>query len=612
MSANFMHYSRDHKFILKEWLDLDSILNTERFKDGYSVDDVDFILDNALKGAREVIAPTIEDSDNIGAKYENGKVITPESTKEAYFFIQDNGLCSSNYDPNDPAAVPLCVLWSMLEYIIGANPSLGTLYLATGGAAGLIEDFGSDMLKETYLPKMYSGQWAGTMDLTEPGAGSEVGSISTKAIPTSEAGVYKIKGSKCFISGGDQDITENIIHLALARIEGARPGTAGISLFVVPKYLPDENGNPGKFNDVNCAGIEHKLGLHGNPTCVINFGENDDCIGYLLGDPPGEDGVGKGMAQMFNMMNEERLMTGLSATALAAVAYHNAADYARQRIQGKATANPKGGQVAIINHEDIRRSLMYQKAHIEAFRAMAISTFYQVDVRKNSSEPERVQYASNMVEVNTPLVKAYCSDYALDCISAALQIYGGYGFSEEYPIAELYRDARIYPIWEGTNYIQAMDLVGRKMTMKKGQVFADWLQEIISFVDTNSSHSQFVREFALMKRALQEFDELQSILNKWRAEGKEDQLKLFATRVLHATGKLYAAKLLLEMALLAQKKLDEIDKDHYDYSFYQGKIASARFFVRNIIPEIGAVVLVMKEEDRTALEIDESIFGIGN
>ncbi|NLM87395.1 MAG: acyl-CoA dehydrogenase, partial [Syntrophomonadaceae bacterium] len=266
MSSNFMHYSRDHKFILKEWLDLDVILNTERFKDGYSIDDIDFILDNALKGAKEVIAPTIEDSDKVGAKYENGKVVTPASTKEAYFFIQNNGLCSSNYDPNDPSAVPLCILWSMLEYVIGANPSLGTLYLAGGAAAGLIEDFGSDQLKETYLPKMYSGQWAGTMDLTEPGAGSEVGNIATRAIPTGEPGVYKIKGSKCFISGGEQDITENIIHLTLARIDGARKGTAGISLFVVPKYLPDENGNPGKFNDINCAGIEHKLGLHGNPT----------------------------------------------------------------------------------------------------------------------------------------------------------------------------------------------------------------------------------------------------------------------------------------------------------------------------------------------------------
>jgi alkylation response protein AidB-like acyl-CoA dehydrogenase len=610
MSSNFMHYSRDHKFILKEWLDLDVILNTERFKDGYSIDDIDFILDNALKGAKEVIAPTIEDSDKVGAKYENGKVVTPASTKEAYFFIQNNGLCSSNYDPNDPSAVPLCILWSMLEYVIGANPSLGTLYLAGGAAAGLIEDFGSDQLKETYLPKMYSGQWAGTMDLTEPGAGSEVGNIATRAIPTGEPGVYKIKGSKCFISGGEQDITENIIHLTLARIDGARKGTAGISLFVVPKYLPDENGNPGKFNDINCAGIEHKLGLHGNPTCVMNFGENDDCIGFLVGDPPGEDGVGQGMAQMFNMMNEERLMTGLSATALAAVAYHNAADYARQRIQGKATADPKGGQVAIINHEDIRRSLMLQKSFIEAFRAMAIGTFYLVDIKKNSSDPDKVQWANNISEVNIPLVKAFCSDYALECISTALQIYGGYGFSEEYPVAELYRDARIYPIWEGTNYIQAMDLVGRKMTMKKGQVFADWIKHITDFVEANSDNPDFAREFELMKKAQLQFDEILDILNNWRNDGKASQLKLFATRILHATGKLYAAKLLLEMALIAQQKMSELGKEHYDYNFYQVKVASARFFVRNILPEVGALVDILKEQDCTALEIEEAALGI--
>ncbi|HOQ10278.1 MAG TPA: acyl-CoA dehydrogenase [Syntrophomonadaceae bacterium] len=610
MSSSFMHYSRDHKFILKEWLDLNEVLNTERFKDGYSVDDIDFILDNALKGAKEVIAPTIQDSDQIGAKYENGKVTTPASTKEAYFFIQNNGFCASNYDPHDPSAVPLCVLWSMLEYIIGANPSLGTLYLATGGAATLIEDFGSEELKKTYLPKMYSGQWAGTMALTEPNAGSEVGNITTRAIPTDKPGVYKIKGSKCFISGGDQDITENIIHLALARIEGARKGTAGISLFVIPKYLPDENGNPGKFNDVHCAGIEHKLGLHGNPTCVMNFGENDDCIGFLVGDPPGEDGVGQGMAQMFNMMNEERLMTGLSATALAAVAYHNAADYARQRIQGKATADPKGGQVPIIKHEDIRRMLMFQKSMIEAFRAMAISTFYMVDIKKNSSDPDKVQWASNISDVNIPLVKAFCSDYALECISNALQIYGGYGFSEEYPIAELYRDARIYPIWEGTNYIQAMDLVGRKMTMKKGQVFADWLKHIDDFVQANSSNPDLAREFALMKKARQQYDEILGVINTWRSEGNESLLKLFATRILHATGKLYAAKLLLEMALIAQQKLAAMEKDHYDYAFYQGKVASARFFVRNILPEVGALVDIMKEQDCSAIEVDEAALGI--
>lgn len=610
MSSRFLHYSRDHKFILKEWLDLNQVLSTNRFNDGYSVEDIDFILDNALKGAREVIAPTIDDSDQIGCRFENGQVITPPSTKEAYFFIQDNGLCTSNYDPHDPAAVPLCVLWSMLEYIIGANPSLGTLYLAGGGASGLIEDFGSQQLKDTYLPKMYSGQWSGTMDLTEPAAGSEVGNSSTRAFPTGTPGAYKIKGSKCFISGGEQDITENIIHLALARIEGSRPGTAGISLFVIPKFLPDENGDPGKFNDVHCGGIEHKLGLKGNPTCVINFGENDDCIGYLLGDAPGEDGIGQGLAQMFNMMNEERLMTGLSATALAAVAYHNAADYARQRIQGKATADPKGPQVAIINHEDIRRSLMMQKAYIEAFRAMAISTFYLVDIKNHSDDAEAVKKAKDRIEVNTPLVKAFCSDYALDCISAALQVYGGYGFSEEYPAAELYRDARIYPIWEGTNYIQSIDLVGRKMTMKKGQVFADWLQDITDFIDRNMDTPGWEKELSTLKQAGDNFGAIQEALNTFRAQGREDQVKLYATRVLHATGKLYAAKLLVEMALLSEKRIDELGKDHFDHAYYRGKIASARFFVRNVLPEVATLAIIIQQADTTALDVDESVLGI--
>lgn len=611
MSSNFMQSSRDHKFILKEWLDLNKVLDTPRFKDGYSVDDMDFILDNALKGAREVIAPSCEESDKIGSKYEAGRIITPPSSKTSYFFIQNNGLCSSNYNPHDPSAVPLCVLWSMLEYIIGANPSLGTLYLASGGASGLIEDFGNDYLKTTYLPKMYSGEWTGTMDLTEPAAGSEVANLSTRAYPTDQPGVYKIKGSKCFISGGEQDITENIIHLALAKIEGGAKGTAGISLFVIPKFLPDENGNPGKFNDINCGGIEHKLGLKGNPTCIINFGEENDCIGFLLGEVPGPDGIGKGLAQMFNMMNEERLMTGLSATACAAVAYYNAADYARQRIQGKSTKNPRGEQVPIIQHEDIRRSLMMQKSYIEAFRAMVISTFYMVDIKNNSSDAEAVKKAKDRIEINTPLVKAFCSDMALECISAALQIYGGYGFSEEYPCAELYRDARIYPIWEGTNYVQSMDLVGRKMSMKNGQIFRDWLQDSKDFIANHKDVPGFKKEFALLQKALENCEEIVAVLNVYRNEGHEDIVKLLATRTLHATGKLYSGKLLLEMALIAQSQIDKLGSEHHDYLFYTGKVASARYFIRNVLPEITAVLEIVTEADTTALDVEENVLGLG-
>lgn len=606
MPAKFSHSTRDHKFILKEWLDLKTVLETERFKGGYTVDDLDFILDNAWKGARDAVAPTCADSDHIGCRFENGKVLTPASTKDAYFFIVNNGFGANNVNPEDSSALPVTVLWALYEYFIAANPGLQTYWLANSGCAGLIRDFGSDALKRTYLPKLYSGQWSGTMDLTEPQAGSDVGDATTKAVPTAEPGAYLIKGTKCFISGGEQDITENIVHLTLARIEGAAPGTRGLSLFVVPKYLPDANGNPGAWNDITCAGIEHKLGLRGSSTCVISYGDEGTCRGFLLGSPPGEDGTGQGMAQMFKMMNEERLMSGLSGCALAASAYHSAVQYCSERIQGRPTANPKSGRCAIIRHEDVKRMLLYQKAHVEAFRAMALQTFWWVDIENHSADPELHRQARVFLEINTPIVKAWCSDAALQCISEALQCYGGYGFSEEYPAAQLYRDARIYPIWEGTNYIQSLDLIGRKMTMKKGEVFLAWLKHIQEFAEAGKGAAGFEKEFELLLGAMGKYMGILKTLQGFLASPGMPQL--YATRVLHATGKLWGAKLLLEMALIAQKKMDELGKEHFDFAFYQGKVASARFFAKNILPEIGALAEILKTGDATALEAPESIF----
>lgn len=606
MASTLNNTTRDQKFILKEFLDMNKILETDRFKGGYSVEDLDFILDNGLKGAREVVSPSCEDSDKIGCKFENGRVTTPQSSKDAYFFICNNGFAGTNVDPEDDSALPMSVVWALNEYFIAANPSIQTLWLANSGAAGLIRDFGNDQLKKDYLPKMYSGEWAGTMDLTEPQAGSDVGDATTKAIPTDEPGVYLIKGTKCFISGGEQDITDNIIHLCLARIEGAAPGTKGLSLFVVPKYLPDGNGKCGAFNDVHCAGIEHKLGHRGSPTCVINFGEEGKCKGFLLGQPPGEDGAGQGMMQMFKMMNEERLMSGLSGCALAASAYHHAAQYASERIQGRSTTNPKAGRCPIIKHEDVKRMLLFQKSNIEAFRAMVLQTFYWVDIENWSTDPELRKQARIFLEVNTPIVKAFCSDVALQCISEALQCYGGYGFSEEYPAAEIYRDARIYPIWEGTNYIQSMDLVGRKMTMKKGEVFQAWLKHITDSVELNKNTTGLEKEYELFSGALKKYGEALKLLAGLLAT--PGMAQLLATRILHATGKIWAGKLLLEMAVVAQKKIAEIGKDHYDYKFYSGKVASARFFVKNIMPDIAAFLEVVKNADDTVLEVDEGIF----
>jgi alkylation response protein AidB-like acyl-CoA dehydrogenase len=607
MASNFIYSTRDHRFILKEWLDMSKVFGAGRFAGGYSVEDVDSILENALKIAKEVIAPTSDDGDTVHAVYKDGKVTVPASFKKAYWQVQENGLGSSNADHSDPGSMPLTVMGCVNEYMAAANAALGPYTMATTGASGLIRDFGNDRVKGIFLPKMYSGQWAGTMDLTEPNSGSDVGDITTKAIPTDEPGVYRIVGTKCFITGGEQDITENIVHLTLARIEGCVPGTKGISLFVVPKYWPDENGEKGEFNDVNCGGIEHKMGLRGSATAIVNFGEEGRCKGYLLGDPP-TDGKGQGMAQMFQMMNEERTVTGLAALSAATVAYNNACQYAAGRVQGRPLTNPKAGRVPIINHEDVRRMLMFQKSITEASRAMIAFSYYCMDIAENTTDDNERRLAKAYVEVNIPIVKAWCSDMAFLSISEAMQCYGGYGFSEEYPIAQQLRDCRIYPIWEGTNYIQSMDLIGRKWMMAQGQVFNTWLGEIDTFVAAHKSHPTLAPQVALLEEAMANYREIQMTMANYLGQGRFNMIGFYATRILHATGYLYAAKLLLEHAVIAQKKVDENGPDHFDHPYYAGKVASARFFCHNILPRTGKILRVIKEGDTSVMDVPEASF----
>ena len=607
MAANFVYSTREHKFILKEWLDMSRVFGHGRFEGGYALDDVDSILENAMKIAKEVVAPTNEDGDKMHAVYKNGKVTTPESFKKPYWTVQENGLGSSNADHSDPSALPLCVMGCTNEYLAAANAASGPYVMATTGASGLIRDFGSEKVKNIFLPKMFSGQWAGTMDLTEPNSGSDVGDIITKATPTDEPGVYKIVGTKCFITGGDQDITENIVHLTLARIEGCAPGTKGISLFVVPKFWHTADGEKGEFNDVNCGGVEHKMGLCGSATSIINFGEEGKCRGYLLGDAP-VDGKGAGMAQMFQMMNEERTVTGLAALAAATVSYNNAALYAAGRVQGRPITNPKAGRVPIINHEDVRRMLMYQKCTTEASRAMIAMSYYCMDVMENTTDENERKRAKAFVEVNIPIVKAWCSDLAFLSISEAMQCYGGYGFSEEYPIAQQLRDSRIYPIWEGTNFIQSMDLVGRKWMMAGGKVFGAWFGEMEKFAADNKDNPALSAEVALLSEALNQYKDIQMTMAGFLGQGKFGMIGFFATRILHATGYIYGAKLLLEHALIALKKIDTIGKEHFEYPFYAGKVASAKFFAHNLLPNVGLTLRVIKEGDNSVMEIPEASY----
>ncbi len=608
MATNYLYSIRDHQFILKEWLDLEKVLNYERFKGIYTVEDVDTILTEAYRAAKEVVAESNDENDTIGVIFEDGEVLIPPAMKEAYHFIQENGWGSCNSDKNYEGALPRTIYEAVLEYIFGANEGLACYYMATSGAAELIQLFGDEHLQNLFTEKMFAGTWAGTMCLTEPNAGSDVGSMASRAYPTDTPGKYRIKGTKCFITGGEQDFTENIVHLLLARIEGARPGTSGISLFAVPKYWVNEDGKLGNKNDVACIGIENKMGMKGSSTCVMAFGENNECYGWLLGNPPDENGRAEGMAQMFHMMNGARLEMGVGSLAAAGIAYYNAVEYAKERIQGRKMTDPKKGLVSIIEHEDIRRMLLHQKAHIEAMRALVAWVNYIMDISENSPDAEERKVYGMLLDINTPITKAYNSDVSWILTGDAMQVYGGYGYSEEYPIAQLMRDVKIHSIWEGTNYIQAIDLVGRKWNIGKGQGFALWLKHIEDFIIKEKDNEFFNREIKILTEAFEAYNNLKKNLSEHAQQGKVELLALYATRVLHASAQLLCGRLILEQAVIAKAKLDELAKDHYDYPFYQGKIEAARYYIRNTVTEIAGLAEKIANPDTSALDIMEEAF----
>jgi alkylation response protein AidB-like acyl-CoA dehydrogenase len=610
MSANFAYLNtRDLKFIAKEWLPTEKIFSYPRYSEYYSKDDVDAILDPCLKMAKELIEPTNEDGDSNPIQFENGKVKLPPSFGPLFKQLQSEGWGTSNIDESEGAMVMPEILYAMVwEMFCAANPTFGPYIILTSGSAGLIQTFGDDKLKEMFLPKMMDGTWSGTMCLTEPTAGSDVGDILSKAYPTDDPRIFKIKGNKIFITGGDNDFTENIIHLYLARIEGARPGTKGISLFVVPKYWVNEDGSL-EDNDVQTTGVEHKLGQHGSVTASLSMGENNNCRGWLLGvDPRENDGKGEGMAQMFQMMNLARMETGHAGLSCIANAFYNARDYAKERIQGRPLTNPKADRITIINHEDIRRTLLMGKAHVEAIRAMMYKVYFAFDVREHDPDPAEREKANDLIEVATPLCKAYPTDEAWWLIGEAIQAYGGYGYCEEYPVAQIARDVKIYSIWEGTNYIQSLDLIGRKWLMKKGAAFAGFLQEMRDFFEANKNAAGLEKEFANLGRALDAYTEIQMAIGGYFGNNQISMMPVYSRRILTATSQLYAGYCILDQALLAEKKAQEVGADHYDYPFYTGKVAAARYYLRNVVPNVWAVAEIVKDGDTSVLDIDLQAF----
>ena len=606
MATSFVFNNREHKFLLKDWLDSEKIFNYDKYKGIYDMEDVDMLLDVALTIAEEVVAPTSDDCETHPMKLKDGNVPVPDSFRSAYKSLIENGWGPG--DEQEEGALPQVVHSMCSEFLEAANYPLMQFVGLTNGAAGLIQSFGDEAAKDQYLPKMFSGEWAGTMCLTEPGGGSDVGDILSKAWPTDDKRVYKIKGTKCFISQGDHDLTENIVHLVLARVDGAAPGTKGISLFAVPKYWPEADGSVGESNDVITIAVEHKLGMNGSATAMLNFGDNDNCRGILLGSPPDENGVGQGMAQMFQMVNGARMGTGHTAMSISALAYHNAVQYAKERVQGrKFGLSKKTPRVPIIEHEDVRRMLMIQKATLEAMRALIYQTYYYFDVAKHSKDEADRNKAKRRIEVNTPLVKAYCSDKAWELTAEAIQVYGGYGYSEEYPVARCARDVKILSIWEGTNFIQSLDLVGRKWQLEKGAIFQDWLTDIEEFTANQKDSNGLSKEVDILNEALSAYKEMRNFIIKSMST-KPQLMPLYSTRILHSTAMVYCGMLLMEQAFKAHEMAEKFDAGNAEHSFYTGKVETAKFYLRNIVPQVMMTRDVVLDGDTSAVDIPEEAF----
>ena len=421
------------------------------------------LLDEAGRFAEEVVAPTNRDGDREGARVQDAGVVTPDSFHSAYDRYVASGWGAMQHpEEHGGGGFPLLAATAVKELITSANMAFSLNPLLTTGAVHLLTHHGSDAQKARYLPRMVTGEWAGTMNLTEPQAGSDVGAVTAKAEPI-EDGRYRITGQKIYITYGDQDLSEQIVHLVLARLPDAPPGTKGISLFIVPKFLVEEDGSLGARNDVQVVSLEHKLGIHASPTCVMAFGESEGgAIGELVGDPH------DGMRQMFTMMNDARLGVGLQGLAIAERAAQHAEAYARDRLQGRAPGAAPGAQSPIIDHPDVRRMLLETRAAIDAMRALCYENARALDLALHAPDDEGRRAGQQLADLLTPLSKSWCTDLGVELTSTALQVFGGMGYVEETGVAQHMRDARIAPIYEGTNGIQAIDLVMRKLPSDAG------------------------------------------------------------------------------------------------------------------------------------------------
>jgi alkylation response protein AidB-like acyl-CoA dehydrogenase len=587
----------DMRFALNDVIGIAEIARLPGYKEA-TADLVDAVLDEAAKLAGEVIGPLNRVGDQQGSVLENGVVRTPDGFRDAYRKFVEGGWNSVPFSPEiGGQGLPWTLSTAITEMWDAANTAWALCPMLTAGAVDALSHHASDELKAVYLPKLVSGEWAGTMNLTEPQAGSDVGALRSKAVP--ENGHYRITGQKIFITYGDQDYTDNIAHLVLARIEGAPAGVKGISLFLVPKVLVGEDGSFGPRNDLRVVSLEHKLGIHASPTCVMSYGENDGAIGYLIGRE------NDGMACMFTMMNNARLNVGLLGLGTAERAYQQARDFARERVQGRDIATGDN-DVAIIRHPDVRRMLMTMKAQTEAMRMLAYYAAAQMDFARRHPEEAVRQRSQAVLDLLIPVVKAWCTDTGCEVANTGIQVHGGMGFVEETGAAQHLRDARIHPIYEGTNGIQANDLMGRKVLRDGGETakaFIETMHEVIGPLAEAGND-----DLTAIRKTLEPSLEALEAATDWMVRTGQTDIALAASSAapyLTLFGNTTAGWLMARAALAAAGRLAVADGDG---GFLDAKIRTARFFGDQFLNRSAGLCAMVTAGGGPALGLDEELF----
>jgi len=595
---------RDLTFLLFEQFQLGDLLGRPPYAN-WGKDEVVAVLEEAYGWAQKHMGPHNAAGDDKGCRLEAGQVRVPRAFKDIWKALYEAGWRTlAVEEKHGGQAGPFTLAMLVEEFMCGSNTSFNMYPALTQGAAEVILSFGTPEQQATYVPPMFDGRWAGTMCLTEPHAGSDVGSASTTATRRPD-GRYDVRGTKIFISGGDQDMSQNIIHMVLARTPDAPPGTKGLSLFIVPKIRTD--GTP---NDVAVAGIEHKMGIKASTTAQLVFGESGGCIGDLVGTAEN-----RGMSQMFHLMNYARIGVGIQGLALASSAYLNALDYARDRKQGSSIRQWKDAtapRVSIIEHPDVRRMLLDMKARVEGIRALAVKLTMHIDrantIEKAGGDKALAEYHQGQVDLLVPLLKAYGSDQAFSICATAIQVYGGAGYLHDWPVEQYCRDSKIFSIYEGTNHIQAMDLVGRKLMQRGGANVQAFGKDVAAFVAAHKDHAVLKDAVAVLGQAMEALTATGGKFMGWFGGGKMEMVPAAANRFLEMMSETVVGWLLLEQAVIAEAAAQKLAADHPDRAFYEGKRFAAQYFAFNVLPEVAAKAQMIAREDRSALDIPLAAF----